>query len=160
MLTSQQLFMALYYLPFYFMSVRSTTAIQSGINIFSVLFLLLPGSIVVSIITTRIGRFRWAIWCGWVITTAGCGLFTLLQQQTKAPVWAGVFVVFGVGSGMLLSSVNFGIQAISKSEDCGRAACMYSFVRSMGMSIGVAVSSSSYYLQPQRVSGLNLERQC
>lgn len=48
--------------------------------------------------------------------------------------------MFGVGSGMLLSSVNFGIQTISRSEDCGRAACMYTFVRSMGMSIGVAVS--------------------
>jgi len=123
------------------MSVRDTAPIQSGINIFPVLFLLLPGSIVVSIITTRIGRFRWAIWSGWVITTAGCGLFTLLDLHTKTAVWAGVFVVFGVGSGMLLSSINFGIQSISKSEDCGRAACMYSFVRSMGMSIGVAVST-------------------
>jgi MFS family permease len=124
------------------MSVRDTTAIQSGVNIFPVLFLLLPGSIVVSIISTRIGRFRWALWSGWFITTTGCGLFALLDLHTKTEVWAGVFVVFGVGSGMLLSSVNFGIQAISKSENCGRAACMYSFVRSMGMSIGVAVSLS------------------
>jgi len=122
------------------MSVRDTVPIQSGINIFPVLFLLLPGSIVVSIITTRIGRFRWAIWCGWIIATAGCGLLTLLDLHTKTAVWTGVFVVFGVGSGMLLSSVNFGIQTISRSEDCGRAACMYTFVRSMGMSIGVAVS--------------------
>ncbi|KAE9362755.1 MFS general substrate transporter [Stipitochalara longipes BDJ] len=138
------LFTALYYFPFYFMSVRNTGPIQSGINIFPVLFLLLPGSIVVSAITTRIGRFRWAIWSGWLITTVGCGLLALLNLHTKTAVWAGVFVVFGVGSGMLLSSVNFGIQAISKSEDCGRAACMYSFVRSMGMSIGVAVSSTIF----------------
>ncbi|PMD19338.1 MFS general substrate transporter, partial [Hyaloscypha hepaticicola] len=138
------LFTALYYVPFYFMSVRDTAPIQSGINIFPVLFLLLPGSIVVSIVTTRIGRFRWAIWSGWVITTAGCGLFTLLDLHTKTAVWTGVFIVFGVGSGMLLSSINFGIQAISKSEDCGRAACMYSFVRSMGMSIGVAVGSTVF----------------
>jgi MFS family permease len=141
LLMQSQLFTALYYVPFYFMSVRSTGPIHSGTNMFPVLFLLLPGSIIVSVITTRIGRFRWAIWSGWLITTTGCGLALLLDLHTKTAVWTGAFVVFGVGSGMLLSSINFGIQAISKSEDCGRAACMYSFVRSMGMSIGVAVSS-------------------
>jgi hypothetical protein len=157
-LTPPQLFTALYYVPFYFMSVRDATPIQSGVNIFPVLFLLLPGSIVVSIITTRIVRFRWAIWGGWLITTAGCGLFTLLHQHTKTALWAGAFVVFGVGSGMLLSSVNFGIQAISNPEDCGRAACMYSFVRSMGMSIGVAVSPLLHYnLFSTSNSGINAD---
>lgn len=47
--------------------------------------------------------------------------------------------LFGVGSGMVLTSVNVGIQAISKVEDCAMAASMYGFFRSLGMPIGVAV---------------------
>ena len=123
------------------MSVKDTSAIQSGINLLPMLCLIIPGAIVVALITSRINHFRWAIWCGWLITTAGAGLFILLDIDTKTPVWAGIFVVFGVGNGISLTSVNIGIQAISKSEDCGRAASMYTFVRSLGMSVGVAVSA-------------------
>ena len=45
---------------------------------------------------------------------------------------------------MVLSSVNFGIQAIVKTEDCGRAASMYAFMRTLGMTIGVAVGGTVF----------------
>ena len=45
---------------------------------------------------------------------------------------------------MVLSSVNIAIQAISRSEDCGRAAAMYAFMRTLGMSIGVAVGGTVF----------------
>lgn len=96
----------------------------------------------VSILSTSLGHFRWAIWGGWVLTTAGSGLMILFGQDTKTPVWAGIFAVFGVGNGMVLTSVNIGVQAISRAEDCGRAASMYAFVRTLGMSVGVAVCIS------------------
>lgn len=138
------LFCALYYIPFYFMSVRFADATQSGINIFPVTCLLLPGSILVSYLTSRLGRFRWAIWTGWVITVVGCGLLVLLDQDTSIPLWAGILSLFGVGNGMVLTSVNVGIQAISRLEDCGRAASMYAFMRTLGMTIGVAVGGTVF----------------
>jgi hypothetical protein len=125
------------------MSVRIKTAIQSGVIIFPVLFLLLPGSIVVSIITTRrsfpLGHLeRLARHNNWLWSAES------LKSAYQDCTLGRVFTVFGGGSGMLLSGVKFGIQAISKSEDCGRAACTYSFVRLMGMSIGVAISPCFY----------------
>jgi len=118
--------------------------VQSGVNIFPVVCLLLPGSVLVSILSTRLGRFRWAIWIGWVLATIGCSLLMLLGLDTKTAIWAGIFALFGVGNGMVLTSVNVGIQAISKTEDCARAASMYAFVRTLGMSVGVAVSSLDF----------------
>jgi hypothetical protein len=45
---------------------------------------------------------------------------------------------------MLLTSVNVGIQAVSKVEDAGRAAAMYAFMRTLGMSIGVAIGGTAF----------------
>lgn len=89
------------------------------------------------------GRFRWAIWFGWVITTIACGLLILFNRHTTIVLIAVALALFGIGSGMVLTSVNVGIQAISKVEDCAMAASMYGFFRSLGMPIGVAVSSLS-----------------
>ncbi|KAK1585373.1 major facilitator superfamily transporter [Colletotrichum navitas] len=138
------LFCALYYIPFYFLSVRFVTPTQSGLNLFPVTCLLLPGSIIVSVLTSRLGRFRWAIWSGWAITSTGCGLLVLLDENTTTTMWAIYLAVFGIGNGMVLTSVNVGTQAISRVEDCGRAACMYAFMRTLGMSVGVAVGGTTF----------------
>lgn len=138
------LFCALYYVPFYFTAVRFEKPTQSGLDIFPVTCLLLPGSIVVSLISSRTGHYRWAIWSGWAITAIGCGLLHFFNTDTPTPVWAVILAVFGIGHGILLTSVNVGIQAISRVEDAGRAAAMYAFMRTMGMSIGVAVGGTVF----------------
>ncbi|KAH6623375.1 major facilitator superfamily domain-containing protein [Chaetomium tenue] len=138
------LFCALYYIPFYFTAVKFESPVRAGLDIFPATCVLLPTSIVVSRVTARIGRYRWAIWAGWVITAIGCGLLVLLDTDTPTAAWAAILVVFGVGHGMLLTSLSIGIQAISAVEDAGRAAAMYAFTRALGMSIGVAVGGSVF----------------
>jgi len=138
------LFCVLYYVPFYFTAVRFVTPTQAGLDVFPVTCFLLPGSIVVSIIISRVGRFRWAVWAGWVISCVGCGLFELFEEDTPTAVWAVILAIFGIGQGILLTSVSVGIQAISRIEDAGRAAAMYAFMRTLGMSIGVAVGGTAF----------------
>jgi MFS family permease len=138
------LFCAMYYAPLYFMGVRFTTPTESGTNLIPVTAFLLPGSILVSVLTTRLGRFRWAIWIGWTITCVGSGLLLLLNETTPTPVWAVIFAVFGIGSGMVLTGMNVSIQAISRVEDCGRAGSMYAFLRTLGMTVGVAVGGTTF----------------
>jgi EmrB/QacA subfamily drug resistance transporter len=138
------LFCALFYLPLYFMAVRLVTPIRAGINLLPVSCFLLPGSIVVSVLTTRLGRFRWAIWIGWAITSLACGLLILFEEDTRTAVWAMISAVFGIGIGMVLTSLNVAIQAISPARDSGRAAAMYAFMRSIGMTVGVAVGGTTF----------------
>lgn len=126
--------------PSFFMTVLGVSPTHAGINLFPAVLLLVPGSIIVSILTTHLGRFRWAIWAGWGITTLGTGLMLLENIHPKTVQWASALAVYGIGTGMVLTSVNVGIQAISKEEDAAMAACMYGFMRSLGMPIGVAVS--------------------
>ncbi|KAK0725144.1 major facilitator superfamily domain-containing protein [Lasiosphaeris hirsuta] len=138
------LFCALYYVPFYFTAVRFVSPTQAGLDVFPVTCLLLPSSIVISLVTSRIGRFRWAIWGGWAMTALGCGLFLFFDQDTRTPAWVVILAIFGIGHGMLLTSVNVGIQAISRVEDAGRAAAMYAFMRTLGMSFGVAIGGTVF----------------
>ncbi len=139
-----QLFCALYYIPFFFTAIRFKSPTNSGLDIFPVTCFLLPSSIIISLVTTRIGRYRWAIWGGWVITSAGCGLLVLFDTHTRTVIWAVILAVFGIGHGMLLTSVNVGIQAVSHVEDAGRAAAMYAFMRTLGMAIGVAIGGTVF----------------
>lgn len=126
------------------MSVLGKSSTQAGVDLFPAVCLLIPGSIVVSVLTSRLGRFRWAIWGGWGVTTVACGLFILFDLHTKMVLFAVVLSIFGVGTGMVLTSVNVGIQAIALPEDAAMAASMYGFFRSLGMPLGVALSGTVF----------------
>ncbi|KAK4446225.1 major facilitator superfamily domain-containing protein [Podospora aff. communis PSN243] len=124
------LFCALYYILFYFTAVQFASPTQAGLNIFPATCLLLPGSIAISL--------------GWIISCVGCGLFGLFNQDTSTLVWGMVLATFGIGQGVLLTSVNVGIQAISRDGDEGRGAAMYAFIRTLGMSIGLAIGGTAF----------------
>lgn len=143
-LPRSQLFTFLYYTPFYFTAVHFSSPTDCGVKLFAASCPMLPGSIVVSILTSRLGRFRWSIWLGWVFTAVGCGCMTMFGRETTTAQWAAVLAIFGVGNGMLLTGINVGIQAISHVVDCGRAAAMYAFMRTLGMSIGVAIGGNVF----------------
>lgn len=121
------------------MSVYGSSATRAGIELIPVAIFVLPGSILVSILTSRTGRYRWAIWTGWTISTVGCGLWILFDRRTRFVIYAVLIAVYGIGAGMVLTAVNVGIQAIAKTEDAAMAASMYGFFRSLGMPLGVAV---------------------
>ncbi|RYO27756.1 hypothetical protein AA0113_g12246 [Alternaria arborescens] len=143
------LFTGLYYVPFYQMSVRGSSPVRAGIDLFPAVCLLVPGSVVVAILTSRLGHFRWAIWLGWSVTLVACGMFTVFDERTEKAIFALALAVFGVGNGMVLTSVNVATQAIAnqtvaKKEDRAMAACMYGFMRSLGMPVGVALSGTVF----------------
>jgi hypothetical protein len=53
----------------------------------------------------------------------------------------GVFLNFpiAIGTGMLFPSMGLGIQAATRPQDSGHAAAFYSFARTFGQSVGVAL---------------------
>lgn len=153
------LFCALYYLPIYFLAVVFSTPIGAGVKLFSASSLMLPGSAMVSVLITRLARFRWAIWAGYFNATLGAGLLILgcSTATEHRSHWIPGCVVFGLGHGMILSSVNFCIQASVNPEDAGRAASMYAFIRTLGMAVGVAVGGAVFQnLMSGRLASLGL----
>lgn len=65
-----------------------------------------------------------------------------MDETTGTPVWAVIILaLFGIGHGTLLTGINVGIRAVGRVEDTGRAAAMYAFMRTSGVSIGVTMGA-------------------
>jgi MFS family permease len=137
----------LYYLPLYYECVKDYTPVISGVAAFPETFTVAPASIVVGVLVSKWGRFRWAIWIGWSLSVLGMGLLYLLTPRTTIPEWLFLNLVAGLGLGMLFSSLGYGTQAAAEEKDVAFAASMYTFSRSFGQSIGVAIGGAIFQSQ-------------
>ncbi len=137
----------LYYLPLYYEAVKGQTPIIAGISIFPETFTVAPAAVVVGILITKTGRYRWAIWGGWVLTILGTGLLYLLDVHTSTVRWIFINLVSGLGLGMLFPSMKFAIQASSTNADLAFAIAMFAFFRVFGQAVGVAIGGTIFQNQ-------------
>lgn len=153
------LFMALYYMSFYFTAATLASPFDTGVKLLPAVVLVLPGSVIVSILITRLGCYRCATWIGWAITTIGYGLPILLDEHTSSAVHCTALSVLGLGLGMILSSVNFATQAsVVNDTDSGCAVALYAFIHTLGMTLGVAIGGTIFQnLMKQKLRGLGLD---
>lgn len=134
----------LYFLPFYFESVRDFSPTLAGVTLLGISGGMFTCSAIVGVVMSRLGKFRWAIWGGWCVTILGTGLLILFNSHTKPSTWAPIFVVIGIGHGLLLSGMVIGAQAIADTRDMAYAAAMYSFARTFGYCVGVAIGGTVF----------------
>ncbi|KAK2597793.1 hypothetical protein N8I77_012555 [Diaporthe amygdali] len=138
------LFGQLYYVPFYFMSVLAYSPIHTGLALLPVMLTLVPGSIITGVLITRWNGYRWPIWSGWVVTTIGCGLTTMWDEDTPIGIWVVTLILLGFGHGAILNAQNFASQAICKDGEEAAAAAMYGFLRHFGTALGVGIGGSAF----------------
>ncbi|KAI1504750.1 major facilitator superfamily transporter [Biscogniauxia marginata] len=142
----------LYYTPFYFMSVKNFSPLNTGIAILTSLLTVTFGGIVSGRIVTRFNNYRWPICIGWFTASIGAGLYLVWPLNDRAEVWAITLLIIGSGQGIVLNAQNFASQAMCKPGDEAAAATMYAFVRQFGMALGVGVGGSAF----QNVMALKL----
>ena len=138
------MFCELYYIPFYLESVKNYSPTITGVALIPITGALLPVSVVIGRLLTRFGRFRWAIWLGWAVIITGTGFLILLDVNIAVHAWVLIFVVVGVGHGLILMSLNFSVQAMASTRNVAYAAAMYTFTRTFGMCLGVAVGGAVF----------------
>jgi hypothetical protein len=107
-------------------------------------------SIIVGIVCAKTGRYRWAIWIGWVMTTFGAGLLILLKPKESIPGWVFLNVPVAIGTGMLFPAMALAIQAAGRPQDAGHSVAFYSFLRVFGQSLGVAIGGVAFQNQVKR----------
>ncbi|TVY88119.1 Efflux pump, partial [Lachnellula willkommii] len=129
----------LYFLPLYYEAVKGYTPIIAGVAVLPETSLVAPMAVIVGIVSSLTGRYRWAIWIGWFLVTLGSGLLILLEPGTSIPAWVFLNFAVSIGTGMLFPAMGLAIQAAGRPEDAGHAAAFYSFTRVFGQSIGVAI---------------------
>jgi MFS family permease len=96
------------------------------------------------ILLTKIGRYRWVLVQGWVLMILGNGLLILLDVAIPSSHWIPIFIVVGISHGPTMMSLIICIQAASPKEDVSYAASVYTFMRSLGQSVGVAIGATVF----------------
>lgn len=134
-----QIFLQLYYLPLYFQAVKGYSPVISGLAVFPQTLTVAPSALIVGILISVTGSYRWLLWIGWALTTLGTGVMYLLDVHTSIPAWVFLNVTSGLGLGFLYPAMAFAIQASVQNEDVAFAVAAYSFFRSFGSAFGVAI---------------------
>ncbi|KFY85246.1 hypothetical protein V500_08595 [Pseudogymnoascus sp. VKM F-4518 (FW-2643)] len=127
--TGLTLWSCLYYLPLYFEAVKEYSLVIAGVALFPNTFSVAPSAIMVGILITHTGYYRWAVWLGWILATLGMGLLCLLESNSSIPAWIFLMLVSGLGLGILFPSLVFAIQAFAKPINVAMAVAMCSFFR-------------------------------
>ncbi|KAI0845707.1 putative MFS transporter [Daldinia vernicosa] len=134
------LYAAIYFLTLFYQAVKLYSPVTSAIALLPETIGLSLSSVAVGALTGMTKKYRWALWGGWVLTTAGSGLLYLLGTGTTVTQWVFLNIPFGIGVGMLFTAELLAIQAATKPELNGEAAGFFSFIRIFGQALGVAVS--------------------
>lgn len=128
-----------YYLPLYFQAVKGYSPIIAGVAALPQTCTIVPCAIAVGILASITGKYRWALWGGWILTTLGCGILYLLDVSTGMAAWIFLELVSGIGIGLLFPSMSLAIQASAPPQDMAVAATLFSFFRAFGEGVGVAI---------------------
>ncbi|KAK2062368.1 major facilitator superfamily transporter [Colletotrichum caudatum] len=130
----------LYFLVLYYQAVKDYSVVISAVAALPESLTVAPAGMAVGLIAGVTGRYRWSLWSGWVMTTLGAGLMCFMRPSTTIPQWIWLNIPVGIGTGMLFPAMALSIQAACAPALNGQAAAFYSFLRTFGQSVGVAVS--------------------
>ncbi|KAF4556625.1 Efflux pump-like protein 3 [Elsinoe fawcettii] len=129
----------LYYGPLYFEAVKGYSPLLSGVALFPSTFTVAPASVVVGVLVTKTGRYRWSLYIGWFLATLGFGLQYLMTPTVPTVAWVFFLLITGLGTGLLFPGLGFSIQAATSEQDTAPAVALFTFMRTFGQAIGVAV---------------------
>jgi Major Facilitator Superfamily len=134
----------LYYLPIYYEAVKNYSPIITGIAVFPETFTVAPASVVVGIITSITGKYKWALWVGWILTVLGMGLLYLQDVHTTTVSWVFLNLVPGLGTGILFAGMGIAIPSSAAAKDNAYAVAFFSFFRAFGQGVGVAIGGTIF----------------
>jgi len=97
-------------------------------------------SVIVGTVSSKTGKYRWAIFIGWGLTTVGFGLLHQLDIRTTVPAHTFLNFPISIGTGMCFNSLTLGVQAAARPVDASHSITFYNFIRVFGQAVGVAIS--------------------
>ncbi|KAG8946150.1 hypothetical protein FRC04_012005 [Tulasnella sp. 424] len=132
----------IYYLPVYFQGSLMQGPVKSGISIFGSAFTITPGGIACGASVAIFNIYRPQNIAGWVLTTVGLGLFSLLKSTTPTAQWVGFQIVEGLGLGILYAAPTFPVLAPIPISENAHALAFFTFVRSYSQTWGVTLGAT------------------
>ncbi|MCJ1441750.1 MAG: hypothetical protein MMC23_002242 [Stictis urceolatum] len=133
-----------FFLPIYWQAVREKTPIQTGLTSLPISFTIAPSAAFTGIVMSLTGKYRPFHFVGWSLMTISCGLFSIYDEHTSTAVWVISQLIFGIGCGLVYSTMIPPLLAATPSKDVATATSIWSFTRSFGSIWGVATPSAIF----------------
>lgn len=132
----------LYYLPIYYENARQFSPLLSAILTIPLVASQSVFSILSGQYVSRTKRYGEIIWSGYALWTLGCGLILLFNRNT--PRWQIVIflIIEGAGVGNVFQPTLVATQAHSLKRDRAVVISARNFLRALGGSLGLALSSA------------------
>jgi Na+/melibiose symporter-like transporter len=133
------LFGAIGFLPAFLQVAVGTSATRAGLTVTSlmlgvILTMSLSGSLI-----TRTGRYRLYPVLGTAIAAVGLASFLLVTEVTPLWIIMGVLLVTGLGIGLVMQVMTLIAQNAVEYRELGTATSTVTFLRQIGVSLGIAV---------------------
>jgi MFS family permease len=98
------------------------------------------GGLIISIT----GDYRRVIWGAWTLFTVGYGLMTQLEDTSSIAKRVVYPLIAGIGLGPLFQVPMVALQAAMPIKDMATSVATYSFLRTMGSTVGVSIGQTIY----------------
>ncbi|KAG9044554.1 hypothetical protein FS837_007959 [Tulasnella sp. UAMH 9824] len=132
----------LYYLPVYFQASLEQGPVKSGITFFGNAFTIAPGAMICGATAVAFNMYRPQNYVGWILTTVGIGLLSLLKASSNKGMYIGFQIVEGFGLGILYTAPQFPVLAPIPVTETAHALAFFTFVRSYAQTWGVTIGAT------------------
>ncbi|HEY3734391.1 MAG TPA: MDR family MFS transporter [Streptosporangiaceae bacterium] len=133
------MFGSVVYLPVYLQLVQGRSPTVAGLMMLPLMGSLTLVSVVGGRAISRVGRYKWFIVAGALLTAAGVLAGTGLGLRTPLPWIFAMMTVTGVGLGLCVQPLVLVVQAELPLPELGAGTATGAFLRQLGASFGVAV---------------------
>ncbi|KAJ1035728.1 hypothetical protein NDA13_000388 [Ustilago tritici] len=140
-------FAATYYLPVYFQAIFGASALMSGVYMLPYALITSIFSSVTGIGITKFRAYRPFLWAGWAIMVIGYSLMATLNASSSQARQEAFIGVAGCGTGFLFQTPLVGLMAAMPHGDLSTTVAAMSLVRSLGGTMGIAVSGAVFNTQ-------------
>lgn len=145
-----------YYLPIYFQAVRGQSASQSGISMLPLVLMFGIASTGAGYLITFTKKYQTLICGSFLVATMGCAMLVHLNRNTSTAVTVVLLLIAGIGVApnfnSLLIPIHASFDETSDNSDIAMSASAYSFIRTIGLSMGISVSGLVCFDELQKLS--------
>ncbi|KAF1990156.1 MFS general substrate transporter [Aulographum hederae CBS 113979] len=133
------------YVPLYFQGVQLKLPLEACVSVLPFSFSIVVSSVASALVVEWLLKYRWTLWCGWVVMIVGVGLMCLWDRYTSVALIAVFQVIAGIGMGTLFFVLVLPVQASVKLvDDQGIAIGTLLTFRLFGGLVGLAVGSAAF----------------
>ncbi|QVQ50285.1 MFS transporter [Spiractinospora alimapuensis] len=133
------LFGAIGFLPAFLQVAVGTSATRAGLTVTALMFGVIVSMSLSGSLITRTGRYRIYPTLGTAIAAGGLGSFLLVTEETPLWILMAVLLVTGLGIGFVMQVMTLIAQNAVEFRDLGTATSTVTFLRQIGVSVGIAV---------------------